>query len=97
MLSEHSHLGSIVGTTLPFNRGLVCKAEELSAWVGTVKKGNPPPIQGGLASGSILGTSVDNPPYPPIHGSLPSEIASGPSVDGGRWQRGEGGGFFGLF
>ena len=54
MLSEHSHLGSIVGTTLPFNRGLICKAEELSTWVSTVKKGNPPPIQGALPQGLFL-------------------------------------------
>ena len=60
------------------------------------KEGEPSSHTRGLASGSILGTSVDNPPYPPIHGSLPSEIASGLSVDGGRWWRGEGGGFFGL-
>ena len=65
--------------------GRYCKAGELSSH------------KRGLDSGSILGTSVDNPPYPPIHGSLPSEIASGLSVDGGRWPRGEGGGFFRLF
>ena len=93
MLSEHSHLGSIVGTALPFSGGFV-------------KQGSSSHTLGGSASRSILDTSVawqgsDNQRCPPIHGVLPSEIDSEPAVDGGQWQRGEGArglrGFFELF
>ena len=57
MLSEHSHLGSIVGTTLPFNMGL--KSRKGTQNMGQYcKAGEPSSHTWGPASGSILGTSV---------------------------------------